>query len=227
MTDTPENSSLNSTTAGSYVGPELEASAWNTHSSEIPEQNFSGEQNRPSWFGWIHQGLRANVLRPLRELPQGPTAWAMLLIVGSFCLVVTLASRYEFATHTTFSFRTWLFSWAVTGLLIAGIWLINGWGRSKSAHSSPTAAWYLLYTVAALPISIVSITLSALSARHHMPAWWLSGTWSAWVIFAAFWVWIACVSWRISKAVNRSTWVAVGILFWVLIVETLNSYVAH
>ena len=176
------------------------------------------------WFDWISQGLRASALRSVRLLPDGPSAWQMLLIVGMATAIVTGVSRFEVDGPVSFDARSWLFGWASTALLIAGVWLGLGWGRAKAAHAFPVAAWFLLFSVATVPISVISIGLAAAATREWLPEWWTGPTWLAWAVFAAFWVWIAAAAWRITGAVNRSTWVAVGLMLYVALVQGLDWF---
>ncbi|MBW8721307.1 MAG: hypothetical protein JF626_05250, partial [Polaromonas sp.] len=110
--------------------------------SEYDASNSSmGTEHRAvGWKPWVREGLRANILLPIRELPAGPSALQMLCIVGVITALITSLLRYEITGAATFSLRSWLFGWATTGLLIAGIWLIITGGRKKSSHASPVAA---------------------------------------------------------------------------------------
>lgn len=192
--------------------------------SDVPstEPSQPAAVEKSGWIDWLHQGLRAGFLSPVRQLPDGPGAWQMLLIAGLAVVLITGASRLEVNGPASFDWRSWLFGWASTALLIVGVWLGLNWGRAKATHAAPVAAWFLLYFVAIVPISMVSLGLTVATARKWLPNWWTGPTWLAWAIFIAFWIWIAGAAWRITRAVNRSAWVAVGVVLYVLLVQGLE-----
>lgn len=176
------------------------------------------------WIEWIRQGLRASTLRPLRRLPEGPGAWPMLFIVAAAIVIGGGASRFEVDGPASFDVRSWLFGWAPAALLICGVWLVLNWGREKTSHGSPVAAWYVLYCVATLPISLIGVAFVVLVTRGYVSEWWSAGHWLAWAIAAAFWVWSVIAIWRISRAVTRSTRVVISLVLYVLFVEIVSSW---
>src|SRR5262245_54219702 len=155
-----------------------------------------------SWIDWIRQGMRAAALRPVRDLPAGPDPWAMLLIVGLASAIGVAAQRFAIEGPATFDFYTWLVRWAPDALLIFGVWLVLGWARASSRHGSPVAAWYLLLSVSALPITLVGTVIGTLDTRQYLPGGWFN--WHSWAAFVVLSAWFALVTWRISQAVNRS-----------------------
>jgi len=177
---------------------------------------------RGDWLQWLRQGLRASALQPLRALPSGPSPWQMVLIVGS-CLVIAIAmSRLEVDGPAQFSVRTWLFEWASTGLLLAGAWILLSLRSQSALHPSPVAAWFLLSSVAVVPINLLGWMLSAAAVRDWMP-WWAEGVWYAWAIYVGFFVWSAAATWRIARAVNPSARVAAGLVLWTVFVMGLSA----
>lgn len=178
-----------------------------------------------AWWRWVCQGLRAAVLRPVRSLPEGPTAWQMLLVAGFTFALVTGAGRLEIAGSADFLLRNWLFSWASTALLMFVVWLVLSWGHTRAAHAQPVASWLLLYWVATTPISLVAVALAAASGRDWLPDWWLESAWWGWVVFGVFWLWIAVAALRISAAVNHSRWVWAAVVLWVLALQGLDTWV--
>lgn len=148
----------------------------------------------------------------------------MLLIVAAVTMVVTGASRLEVDGPASFDLRSWLFGWAHAALLVFGVWLVLNWTREKTTHASPVAAWYLLFAVATLPISLIGIALTVLALRENLPQWWAQGGWPAWAIYAAFCVVLAVTTWRISRAVTRSTRAAVILVLYVIAVQFLSSW---
>jgi len=122
-----------------------------------------------SWVEWIRQGLRAATLRSVHILPEGPGAWSMLLIVAVVTVIVSGASRLEVDDPASFDLRSWLFSFAPDAFLIFGVWLVLNWAREKTTHASPVAAWYLLVSIAMLPISLTGVAVGVLESRGYMP----------------------------------------------------------
>lgn len=179
---------------------------------------------RDRTLDWIARGLRISFLWPARALPAGPGPWQMLFIVGALSILATLGMRLEVDGPAEFDLNSWLFGWASTGLLVCSVWWVLNWGRARAAHESPVAAWFLLFSVAATPINLVGVAIAALAVRDRMPQWWSEGTWLAWGLYGALWVWMGCIAWRTAKAVNRSARVAVGLMLCVLIVEGLNTF---
>lgn len=176
------------------------------------------------WIEWIRQGLRAAALRSVRNLPEGPGAWSMLLIVAAVTMVVTGASRLEVDGPATFDLRSWLLGWAPAALLVFGVWLVLTWARAKNTHAAPAAAWYLLFSVATLPISLIAVVLGVLAMRGYLPQWWTQGGWPAWAIYAAFCAFLVVTTWRVSRAVTRSTRVAILLVLYVFAVHLLSGW---
>jgi hypothetical protein len=178
---------------------------------------------RTGWTEWVRQGLRASALRPLRTLPDGPSAWQMLCIVGITLAIDIGLARFEIDGAAQFSPRTWLFGWASTGLMICGVWIIFSLRSKMAVHSSPVAAWFLLSSVALVPINLIGEALYVVTARNELPRWWIHGAGFAWITYVGYCAWFAGATWRTAKAVNRSTWAAVGLVLFALVVMFLNS----
>jgi hypothetical protein len=176
------------------------------------------------WAEWIRQGLRASTLRRVHDLPEGPGAWTMLLLVSAVTAILTGASRLEVDGPATFDLQSWLFGWAPDAFLIFGSWLLLTWSREKATHASPVAAWYLLAAIALLPISLAGIAIGALETRGYLPQWWSDGGWIGWAIYAALIVWFIAVTWRVSRAVTRSTGAAASLVLYVLVVLMFASW---
>lgn len=225
MTDIPDTDARQTEASGlQQANVETESLSSSRSAFDASNSPEYSECRPVGWFPWLREGLRANILLRVRELPAGPSAWQMLCIVGVTSVLVTVLSRYEIAGPATFSIRTWLFGWATTGLLIAGIWLTMTWGRHKSNHPTPVAAWFLVYCIAMLPIGLISTALSVLYAHKAMPNWWTPLSWYAWAVYAWFWVWVAIATWRTATSITRSRRVVFGVVLWVLVVEGLNSF---
>ena len=158
---------------------------------------------------WVRQGLRAAALLPLRALPAGPGAWTMLLVVAAATAIVTGASRLGIDGPATFDLHAWFIAWAPDAFLILGIWSILSSTRATTTHESPVAAWYLLITIAAIPVNLGSVAIGALESRGVLPEWWHESSWLGWAIFAALLLWFVFAVWRASSAVTRSTAVAI------------------
>lgn len=184
----------------------------------------STSQPTLSWVEWIRQGLRASSLRRLERLPAGPGAWPMLFIVGMATMIAAGASRFEVNGPASFEVRSWLFGWAPAALLIFGVWLVLTWAREKTSHACPVAAWYLLYSVATLPVGLIGFALAGLVARGYLSEWWSAGHWLAWAIYAALWIWVVIATWRVSQSITRSTPVVVSLVLYVFFVGILSSW---
>jgi hypothetical protein len=148
----------------------------------------------------------------------------MLLLMVTVLVIVGGASRLEVAGPALFDWRSWLFGWAPAALLVFGVWLILNGSRDKITHASPVAAWYLLFSIATLPASLCGVALASLVVREQMPLWWSEGTWMAWALYGALWGWLLGATWRVSRAVTRSTRVVVTLLLYVLAVQSLASW---
>ena len=186
-------------------------------SPESAETSGAAAPPAYSWIEWIRQGLRAGTLRPVQRLPEGPGAWPMLLIVAAAAVIVSGASRLEVDGPATFDVRSWLFGWAPAALMIFGVWLVLNWAREKTAHASPVAAWYLLFTIATVPISLAGTVL-----RGYFTEWWSEAGWSAWALYVTLWIWLVIAVWRVSRAVTRSMRVAVSLLLCVFVVQLVS-----
>ncbi|MBM0103195.1 hypothetical protein JM946_00480 [Steroidobacter sp. S1-65] len=143
----------------------------------------------------------------------------MLLLVAGSTAIVTAASRYEVDGPAWFDVRSFLFGWAPSALLIFGLWSVLEWTREKAAHASPVAAWYLLFTIASVPITLLGIAV-----RAYQPGWWEQGDTLAWVFYGALWFWLGIAMWRISRAVTRSMLVAASLLVYAIIVQIAASW---
>jgi Peptidase C13 family len=149
----------------------------------------------------------------------------MLLLVAAVTVIVSGASRFEVDGPATFDLRSWLFGWALAAFLIFGAWLLLNWAREMSTHASPVAAWYLLFSVATLPIDLTSVAVGGFESRGYIPQWWSEdGSGFAWAIYAAIWLWLVITMWRISRAVTRSTRVAVTLVLYAVVVLIFSSW---
>jgi hypothetical protein len=166
------------------LAPALDAGAVNDAASPEPSKRSS------TWIEWVRQGLRAATFRSVQAVPEGPHAWPMLLIIATLSAIGIGASRLEFEGPASFDVRSWLFSWAPEALVVFGVWLILNGAREKAKHASPAAAWYLLFSIAMLPITALG-TFVLLALHEQFPLWWEQGNWIAWAIYAFLWVCVA------------------------------------
>lgn len=171
-----------------------------------------------SWIDWIRQGFRAATFRSVQVVPEGPGAWTMLCIVAAAAAIVVGGTRLEVDGPASFDLHTWLFGWAPDAILIFGVWLVLNGSRATTAHASPVAAWYLLVTIAMVPVSLTGISLSALGSREYLPQWWLSGGWQSWALYVALLAWPVIAIWRISRAITRSRVAVAGLVTYALAV---------
>lgn len=177
-----------------------------------------------SWTEWIRQGLRAGTLRSVRQLPEGPSAPSMLLLLAAVTAIHVGASRLGVDGPASFDWRSWLFNWAPAAFLIFGVWHVLNWVREKTTHTSPVAAWYLLYSVATLPVALGGTAVSFLVSRGYVSTLLTEGGWPFWAIYAVLWVCLAITTWRVSRAFTRSTTIAVSLFVYVLAVQALASW---
>lgn len=147
----------------------------------------------------------------------------MLLLISAATIIVTGASRLEVDGPASFDVRSWLFGWAPTTLVLFGVWLMLNWVREKIRHASPVAAWFLLFTVALVPVTVVGIVLIKV-LNEYFPEWWEQGHWVAWAVYAGLWVWLAITMWRVTRAVAPSAWVALTLFAYVFAVLLLSSW---
>jgi hypothetical protein len=148
----------------------------------------------------------------------------MLLLVAAATAIATLAARFEVDGPASFDVRSWLFSWAPGGLLIVAVWAVLNLARKKTAHASPVAAWYLLYTIATLPITLIGIAMSGAGARGLVGEWWSQGYWIAWALYVAIWIMLVVTIWRVSRAVTSSMRVAASLALVVFAVHVVSSW---
>jgi hypothetical protein len=210
------------------VEPETAAGAHDGNASpaaaplSATDQVALAETPQVRWTQWIRQGLRAAAWRPLRTLPQGPNALQMALLVGLAAIANSYAARLQINGAAEFSARSWLLGWATTGLLVSGIWLLVNIRPRPLRHESPVAAWFLLSSVAALPMALCGMVLS-IAMRGEFQEWWVAHAWHAWGIYIAVWIWFAGASLRIGQAVSGSRWLASGMALWALSVGGLSA----
>lgn len=202
---------------GGVPGEPSAESAGSIDASHLPTRPYS-------WIEWIRQGLRAATLRSVQHLPEGPGAWSMLLVLASVAAIIGGASRLEVDGPASFDLRSWMFGWAPVALLIFGVWFALDRAREKTSHPSPVAAWYLLYSVATLPLSLIGVAINVLVARGYMPQWWSEGSWPAWAIYAALWAWLVIITCRVSLAFTRSVRVAASLLLYVFALQVFASW---
>ena len=176
-----------------------------------------------SWIEWIRQGMRAGTLRSVQRLPEGPGAWTMVLLLAAIVAILSGVSRFEVDGPASFDLRSWSFGWASTAPIIFGVWLALKWAREKTTHAAPVAAWYLLNTVATLPVALIGAAMSVLGMRGYL-SWWSEGAWVAWAVYALFWIWIAIATWRVSQAFTRSTRVTASLVLYVLVVQIYAGF---
>lgn len=190
--------------------------------------NTSAEEqdvNPPSrWSDWIRQGLRASTLRRVHRLPAGPGAATMLFLIATITLIALGAERLEVNGPVSFDGRSWLFGWAPAALLIFGVWLVLHSARAQTVEVRSVAAWYLLYSVATLPIILYASALSILASYDYFAEQWASGHWLAWGLYVFAWVWLSAVIWRVSQPFARSAPVLAALVVCVLLVNVVSSW---
>jgi hypothetical protein len=148
----------------------------------------------------------------------------MLFIIAALCLIAIGAARLEIDGAASFNVRYWLFAWAPAALVVFGVWLVLNWSRNKASQSPSTAAWYLLYAIATLPIVLFMSALSALLSRDYFAQWWADGHWLAWGLYLAAWIWLGLVIWRVSQPFARSIPMLVTLVVYVVVADGATSW---
>ncbi len=142
---------------------------------------------------WLHEGLRAAVLRVPRTGAAVPTPLQLIVLVLLCSGVLLALERLHVAGPASFNLRGWLLSWWSLPLLAWCAWWAISASRYKGRPAQVTgglAAWLALTSVAVLPSSVAAYALMALGA--HQPQRWSSGHWPTvfWAIYAATVVWM-------------------------------------
>lgn len=189
--------------------------------SDIPETD---DHRSPSLLQWVVRGLRAALGLPVPAPAQGPGAWQMLWVVGVSSALIAALTRLEVPGSAEFLLPNWLISWAPSALLLFGVWFLLHGGRRYATLGGAVAAWWLMFVVASVPMTVVAVGLSAATAWGQLPAWWPQSAGWSWGVFGFFWLWLLWATWRITAAVNHSRWVGLGVLLCVCAVQSADTW---
>ena len=173
--------------------------------ASAPESDAAVQPLRSlSILQWCMQGLRAACCLKVNIGHVAPSPWQLFILMALSSAALTALARLEVPGPAVFELFGWLYPFAATAFLLFFVWACLAHGRKPSDHPSPLPAWFALFTVAALPMSMLGIALAALAERDLLPLWWSSGAWGAWAIFILLWVWLLVSVFRITVALTNS-----------------------
>jgi hypothetical protein len=165
---------------------------------ESPEPVSAPEPTGPlvtSLRSWIVEGLRAAFL--LRPRVSGPAApWQVLVVLLLTLAIETALARLEVPGSAAFNVRGLILPWWSAGAMLLTIWWLL-WGlRPEAAIERPqgVAAWFALWLLATLPMTVLDEAMNALSARGLMPQAYTSSPLVAWGIYLGIWSWMLAVA---------------------------------
>ncbi len=187
----------------------------------LPE--FTPPPERLGLPQWITAGLRAALCLPAHIGRAAPNPWQLFWLVALVGAAQVGMARLEVPGAATFHLAGWLYPLSTVGFVLFLVWACVSGLRPPQAHPAPVPTWFALWTVSGLPMGAVAVLLSALAAREQLPAWWLDGTWLAWLIYGAVWVWIMLVAWRVTAAVTPSRWAQTATIMGVLLIEAFGT----
>lgn len=169
----------------------------------------------PSWQRWWTEGLRAMLLRPLRELPAQVGPLAMAAVLGLTALLVLAADRASYSQAVDFSPYGWVWSQIHLLFPLALVWWVFSSTRRGLRHASPVAAWVLLSQLALMGPALVMRGLAALDGHGWMPAL-ARQEWVGWSLWGLCLLWALFIFWRLAQALHQ--WRAVRLALPVLAV---------
>ncbi len=172
---------------------------------------------------WIAAGLRAALCLPAHIGRAAPSPWQLFWLVALVGVAQVGMSRLEVPGAASFHLAGWLYPLSTVGFVLFLVWACLSGLRTPQAHPAPVPAWFALWTVSGLPMGAVAVLMSALAAREQLPAWWLDGSWLAWLVYGLVWVWIMLVAWRVTAALTPSRRAQTAIIVGVLLVEAFAS----
>ena len=172
---------------------------------------------------WITAGLRTALCLPANIGRAAPSPWQLFWLVALVGAAQVGMSRLEVPGAATFHLAGWLYPLSTVGFVLFLVWACLSGLHTTQAHPAPVPTWFALWTVSGLPLGAFAVLFSALAAREQLPAWWLDGTWLAWLIYGAVWVWIMLVAWRVTAALTPSRWAQTATIMGVLLIEAFGS----
>lgn len=176
---------------------------------------------------WAWAGLRAALfLRPSIGHAT-PSPWQLFCLMALASVIQTGMARLEIPGPAVFDLSGWLYPFAVMPFTLLFAWAAMTYLRRAADHPAPLTAWLALLTVAALPMSIISLGMAALAARDMWPAWWVESVWLAWVVYVFFWVWLIAVVVRITCELTTSRAAQVVVVVSMLLIQLLTAWQLH
>jgi hypothetical protein len=149
---------------------------------------------------WIAEGLRAGFFVPPRVGSAQPRPIEVLAIVALAALVEVALGRFEIAGDAHFDLRAWLVPWWSTAALLLLAW----WALPSQEDARDTgvpqglAAWFVLWTVAIVPINCVAQFVSIAQAQGWVPDEFANADWATWGVSACLWLWVLAMTARLS-----------------------------
>ena len=205
------------------VEPPIPESAPPTAETAAQEQPAPPLPERLGLTQWMAAGLRTALCLPAHIGRATPSPWQLFWLVALVGAAQVGMSRLEVPGAATFHLGGWLYPLSTVGFVLFLVWACLSGMRTRQAHPAPVPAWFALWSVSGLPMGAVAVLISALAAREQMPAWWMDGTWLAWLIYGLIWVWIMLVAWRVTAAVTPSRWAQTATIVGVLLIEAFGT----
>ena len=182
--------------------------------SVVEAAPVSAASGRLPFSHWLREGLRAGLLLRPRIAGQQPTPLqlaGMLLLLSAVELGL---GRLEINGPAVFDLRGWLAPWWGTAALLMLAW----WALAPAANDprrvgrpAGLAAWFALWTAAALPATVVSQGLSIAQAHEVLPALLSNSGWAAWGLYLALWAWTVAVALQLARQFGVA-WLRLGTL---------------
>ncbi len=154
-----------------------------------------GAPARAPLLRWLTQGLRASVLLRPRVGAAQPTPLQVLLLVVLLSMVEIGVGRLEINGPAVFDLRAWIAPWSNMAALLLAMW----WALPKA---SGLASWFALWTVAMLPVNLVSQLLVVAQSRQALPAWLSQSEAGTWLVYGLLVAWMVAILLRLAGALG-------------------------
>jgi hypothetical protein len=148
---------------------------------------------------WIIEGLRAGALLCPRVGDERPTPLQLAAIVALAGLIEIALGRFEIAGDAHFDLRGWLAPWwSTAAILLLAWWVLPV--REEGGSPRGLASWFLLWTVAMVPINFIAQAINIALAQDAVPEGLFEGDWRPWLIYGALWLWALTMTARLASS---------------------------
>ncbi|MDB5942200.1 MAG: putative rane protein [Ramlibacter sp.] len=148
---------------------------------------------------WLREGLRAGfLLRPRVGAAQPTRTQLLLVLLGVLGLQLMLA-RFEIDGPALFDLRGWLApQWSTAVVLLLAWWVLPS---PAPAGGTPAGvpAWFTLWMLAALPVTVVASLLAIADAHRAMPRLLAANAWAAWGVYFLLIAWLLVAAVRLTS----------------------------